>query len=83
MKHIEEVARAAETAFAETERRADLDRWYAQLICCLKEGIERAAISPYSKSPPAVVRFENYHQLYCKFIFRDFLVSNCVLHLFI
>uniref|UniRef100_A0A914ZGK6 Exocyst complex component Sec3 PIP2-binding N-terminal domain-containing protein n=1 Tax=Parascaris univalens TaxID=6257 RepID=A0A914ZGK6_PARUN len=64
LERFKEVACAAEAAFAETERRADLDRWYAQLICCMREGIERAAVSPYSKSPPAVVRFENYHQLY-------------------
>lgn len=59
-----EVARTAEAAFAGTERRADLDRWYAQLISSLKDGIERAATSPFSKSPAAVVRFENYHHLY-------------------
>lgn len=64
VEHFNEIARAAEAAFAETERRADLDRWYAQLIASLKEGIERGALSPYSKSPPTVVRFENYHRLY-------------------
>lgn len=64
LEHFNELARAAEVAFAETERRADLDRWYSQLIASLKEGIERAALSPYSKSPPTVVRFENYHHLY-------------------
>lgn len=62
--HFAEIARTAEAAFAGTERRADLDRWYAQLIASLKEGIERAAISTFSKSPSAVVRFENYHHLY-------------------
>ncbi|VDK45989.1 unnamed protein product [Anisakis simplex] len=64
LDHFNDIARVAEAAFADTERRADLDRWYAQLICCLKEGIDRAAVSPYSKSPSAVVRFENYHHLY-------------------
>uniref|UniRef100_A0A8R1XYQ7 Sec3-PIP2_bind domain-containing protein n=1 Tax=Onchocerca volvulus TaxID=6282 RepID=A0A8R1XYQ7_ONCVO len=59
-----ELARTAEAAFAGTERRADLDRWYAQLITSLKDGIEYAATSPFSKSPAAVVRFENYHHLY-------------------
>uniref|UniRef100_A0AAF5PH64 Sec3-PIP2_bind domain-containing protein n=2 Tax=Wuchereria bancrofti TaxID=6293 RepID=A0AAF5PH64_WUCBA len=59
-----ELARTAEAAFVGTERRADLDRWYIQLITSLKDGIECAAISPFSKSPAAVVRFENYHHLY-------------------
>uniref|UniRef100_A0A7I4KG83 BMA-SEC-3 n=1 Tax=Brugia malayi TaxID=6279 RepID=A0A7I4KG83_BRUMA len=58
------LARIAEAAFVGTERRADLDRWYIQLITSLKDGIECAAISPFSKSPAAVVRFENYHHLY-------------------
>ncbi|VDN07869.1 unnamed protein product [Thelazia callipaeda] len=59
-----ELARTTQAAFAETDRRTDLDRWYTQLITSLKNGIERAADSPFSKSPPAVVRFENYHHLY-------------------
>ncbi|MCP9266035.1 Exocyst complex component 1 [Dirofilaria immitis] len=59
-----ELAHTAETAFSGTERRADLDRWYVQLITSLKDGIEYAATSPFSKSPAAVVRFENYHRLY-------------------
>ncbi|VDO32030.1 unnamed protein product [Onchocerca flexuosa] len=59
-----ELARTAEAAFAGTERRADLNRWYAQLITSLKDGIEYAATSPFSKSPAAVVRFENYHYFY-------------------
>ncbi|VDK69188.1 unnamed protein product [Gongylonema pulchrum] len=59
-----EVASTAEMAFSGTERRADLDRWYTQLITSLKDGIEHTAVSPFSKSPPAVVRFENYHHLY-------------------
>ncbi|PIO72975.1 hypothetical protein TELCIR_05073 [Teladorsagia circumcincta] len=38
--------------------------WYTHLYRCVCEGIEKAASNPNSKSPTAVVRFENYHQLY-------------------
>uniref|UniRef100_A0A0N5AIT6 Sec3-PIP2_bind domain-containing protein n=1 Tax=Syphacia muris TaxID=451379 RepID=A0A0N5AIT6_9BILA len=64
LEHFNELARSAEAAFSDTERRADLDRWYVPLVTSLKEGIEKAAVSPYSKSPASVVRLENYHQLY-------------------
>lgn len=39
---------------------------YIHLYRCVCEGIEKAASNPNSKSPTAVVRFENYHHLYCK-----------------
>lgn len=72
---LQELARTAEAAFAGTERRADLDRWYVQLIISLKDGIEYAATSPFSKSPAAVVRFENYHHLYCTLKHLDLEVN--------
>lgn len=76
------MARTAEAAFAGTERRADLDRWYVQLIASLKDGIECAAVSPFSKSPAAVVRFENYHHLYCTLKRLDFAVNIIFLFLY-
>ncbi|VDD94922.1 unnamed protein product [Enterobius vermicularis] len=63
LEHFNSLALSAEAAFSETERRADLDRWYLQLISSLKEGIEKAAVSPNSKSPASVVRIENYHPI--------------------
>ncbi|VDN56326.1 unnamed protein product [Dracunculus medinensis] len=62
--YFKDVALTAEEAFADAERRTDLDRWYCQLLASLKKGIERAATSQYSKSPFTVVRFENYHHLF-------------------
>lgn len=56
--------RSAEVVFEGAERRSDLEKWYTHLFRCVCEGIENAAVNPNSKSPAAVVRFENYHQLY-------------------
>ncbi|VDO57788.1 unnamed protein product [Haemonchus placei] len=59
-----EFVRNAEAVFEGAERRTDLEKWYTHLYRCVCEGIEKAASNPNSKSPTAVVRFENYHQLY-------------------
>ncbi|MFH4984223.1 hypothetical protein AB6A40_010932 [Gnathostoma spinigerum] len=64
LERFRSTALTAEATFKDTDRRTDLDRWYVQLLSSLKEGIERAALSQHSKSPPSVVRFENYHRLY-------------------
>ncbi|VDP08342.1 unnamed protein product [Soboliphyme baturini] len=47
------------------QRRGDLDRWYPKFVDAICEAIEKAAEDPYSKSPPAVVQMENYHNLHC------------------
>uniref|UniRef100_A0A914X136 Exocyst complex component Sec3 PIP2-binding N-terminal domain-containing protein n=1 Tax=Plectus sambesii TaxID=2011161 RepID=A0A914X136_9BILA len=64
LRRFRAVAMEAEGAFKDSERRADVDRWYPQLVNAVCQGIEKAAVDPHSKSPAAVVRFENYHQLY-------------------
>ncbi|KAF8353645.1 sec-3, partial [Pristionchus pacificus] len=56
--------RLSEDRFKGSDRRTDLEKWYVTLVKATCEGIEKTASSPYSKSPPTVVRFENYHQLY-------------------
>ncbi|KAK6061299.1 exocyst complex component 1 family protein [Cooperia oncophora] len=64
IERFAEFVRNAETVFEGAERRTDLEKWYTHLYRCVCEGIEKAASNPNSKSPTAVVRFENYHQLY-------------------
>ncbi|CAD6187358.1 unnamed protein product [Caenorhabditis auriculariae] len=61
---FENFVRNAETIFEGAERRTDLEKWYSHLYRCLCDGIQRASANPNSKSPPSVVKFENYHQLY-------------------
>ncbi|VDL71679.1 unnamed protein product [Nippostrongylus brasiliensis] len=64
IERFADFVRNAETIFEGAERRTDLEKWYTHLYRCVCEGIEKAAVNPNSKSPTAVVRFENYHQLY-------------------
>ncbi|KAK5965150.1 Exocyst complex component 1 [Trichostrongylus colubriformis] len=64
IERFAEFVRNAEAVFEGAERRTDLEKWYTHLYRCVCEGIEKAALNPNSKSPTAVVRFENYHQLY-------------------
>ncbi|RCN30905.1 exocyst complex component 1 family protein [Ancylostoma caninum] len=64
IERFADFVRTAESIFEGAERRTDLEKWYIHLYRCVCEGIEKAASNPNSKSPTAVVRFENYHQLY-------------------
>ncbi|ETN84038.1 hypothetical protein NECAME_07065 [Necator americanus] len=64
IERFADFVRTAESIFEGAERRTDLEKWYVHLYRCVCEGIEKAASNPNSKSPMAVVRFENYHQLY-------------------
>ena len=68
ISQYEHLAKHAELLFENSERRADLEKWHEKLIDAVFKGINSVAESPNSKSPPAVVRLENFHQLYCKFI---------------
>lgn len=56
--------RYAEKVFVDAERRTDVERHYERLCRATMEGIQRAAVSPNSKSPALIVKAENYHQLY-------------------
>uniref|UniRef100_A0AC35UGF2 Sec3-PIP2_bind domain-containing protein n=1 Tax=Rhabditophanes sp. KR3021 TaxID=114890 RepID=A0AC35UGF2_9BILA len=60
------LAVVAEKAILGAERRNDLDRWYIELTNHLALIINTVAMSQYSKSPPTVVRFENFHHFYSK-----------------
>ncbi|GMR60521.1 hypothetical protein PMAYCL1PPCAC_30716, partial [Pristionchus mayeri] len=61
---LAQMIKLSEDRFKGSERRADLEKWYVNLVKATCEGIEKAATSPHTKSPATVVRFENYHQLY-------------------
>lgn len=52
----------AEAIANEVSRRLELDVHYKLLIKAVFEAIERIALSHY-KTPPHVIRFENYHHL--------------------
>lgn len=58
--------RRAEIIFENAERRTDLEKAYFNLCRAVCDGIQKAAANQYSKSPSSVVKFENYHELYCK-----------------
>ncbi|CAI5454116.1 unnamed protein product [Caenorhabditis angaria] len=62
--HFRHLSKRAETIFVNTERRTDLEKAYYHLCRAICDGIQRAAANPNSKSPPSVVKFENFHQLY-------------------
>uniref|UniRef100_A0A914Y6L1 Exocyst complex component Sec3 C-terminal domain-containing protein n=1 Tax=Panagrolaimus superbus TaxID=310955 RepID=A0A914Y6L1_9BILA len=64
ISQYENLAKHAEMLFENSERRTDLEKWHEKLIDALFKGINNVAESPNSKSPPAVVRLENFHQLY-------------------
>ncbi|CAB3399649.1 unnamed protein product [Caenorhabditis bovis] len=56
--------RKAERIFEGADRRTDLEKGYFNLCRAVTDGIQKAAAHPNSKSPPSVVKFENYHELY-------------------
>ena len=62
------LAQHCEELFTNSERRTDLEKWHEKLIDALFKGINGVADSSYSKSPSSVVRFENFHQVYRKFL---------------
>ncbi|KAH7724485.1 putative exocyst complex component Sec3 [Aphelenchoides avenae] len=64
IEHFQALARTADLIFGDSERRNDLEKWLEKLTDALVMGINMAAESPNSKSPAAVVRFENFHQLW-------------------
>lgn len=66
IEHFQALARTADIIFGDSERRNDLEKWLEKLTDALVMGINMAAESPNSKSPAAVVRFENFHQLWRK-----------------
>uniref|UniRef100_A0A7E4V4J2 Sec3-PIP2_bind domain-containing protein n=1 Tax=Panagrellus redivivus TaxID=6233 RepID=A0A7E4V4J2_PANRE len=61
---FEALAKHSEMLFEQSGRRTDLEKWHEKLVDALFKGINSVAESPYSKSPPAVVRLENFHELH-------------------
>ncbi|KAJ8682053.1 hypothetical protein QAD02_017845 [Eretmocerus hayati] len=56
-------ARMSETIFKNSDRKIDLDKWYTKLIYSMFEGIT-AHSTEHHKTPPEVVKMENFHHLY-------------------
>nr|XP_018898430.1 PREDICTED: exocyst complex component 1 isoform X2 [Bemisia tabaci] len=61
--NFEEFARTTEQIFKDTERRADLDKWYIKLVGAIFEAIPIVA-ADHPKTPPEVIKMENFHHLY-------------------
>ncbi|XP_065898319.1 exocyst complex component 1-like isoform X2 [Dysidea avara] len=59
---FENFAKRAEDIAGQIKRRYELDTSYKILIKAVFEAIERVAVS-HHKTPPNVIRFENYHHL--------------------
>lgn len=63
VENFEEFAMSAERIFKKSERRADLDKWYTQLVATIFEAIPNHA-QEHSKTPRQVVNMENYHHMH-------------------
>ncbi|XP_055693558.1 exocyst complex component 1 [Lutzomyia longipalpis] len=63
VENFEEFAVSAERIFKKSERRADLDKWYTQLVATIFECIPNHA-QEHSKTPRQVVNMENYHHMH-------------------
>ncbi|XP_050428979.1 exocyst complex component 1 [Adelges cooleyi] len=61
--NFEYFAKTAEQIFRETDRRADLDKWYVKLISTVFETIHSVS-NEHPKTPAEVIRMENFHHLY-------------------
>ncbi|KAK7070457.1 Exocyst complex component 1 [Halocaridina rubra] len=61
--NFEEFAQTAENVFKKSERRVDLDKWYARLMAAMFEHIPRVA-GEHQRTPPEVIKMENYHVLH-------------------
>lgn len=63
VSNFEEFANTAENIFKNTERRTDLDKWYVRLMGTMFETIQSIS-ADHPKTPPEVVKMENFHHLY-------------------
>lgn len=59
VENFEEFAVTAESIFRESDRRADLDKWYTKLIKAMFEGISIHAME-HSKTPHQVVKMGTF-----------------------
>lgn len=56
---MQEFAQTAETIFKDTERRADLDKWYIKLVAAMFEVIPAIA-NDHHKTPSEVIKMGKY-----------------------
>ncbi|XP_034249053.1 exocyst complex component 1 isoform X2 [Thrips palmi] len=61
--NFEDFARTSEEIFKNSDRRADLDKWYTKLVSAMFDAIPRIA-AEHPKTPSEVVKMENYHHLF-------------------
>ncbi|CAF0788718.1 unnamed protein product [Didymodactylos carnosus] len=62
--YFAEFTEEAETVFDKSQRAVDLHRVYKNLVAAIFRGIESCAMSAGDgKTPPSMVRLENYHQM--------------------
>lgn len=62
VENFEELARTAEKIFKQSERRADLEKWYIKLVQTIFERIPVHALD-HPKTPRQVVNMENFHHM--------------------
>lgn len=63
VENFEEFANTAESIFKKTERRADLDKWYVQLVEAISYAIPHHA-QEHPKTPHQVIKMENFHHMH-------------------
>ncbi|GIY61293.1 exocyst complex component 1 [Caerostris extrusa] len=61
--NFEIFARRAESIFKNSERRTDLDRWYAKLMRVIFDQVNAISLE-HPKTPQEVVQMENFHHLF-------------------
>ncbi|XP_073987849.1 exocyst complex component Sec3 isoform X2 [Rhodnius prolixus] len=61
--NFEIFAKTAESVFKESDRRADLDKWYVKLVGAMFEAIPTIAMD-HPKTPPEIIKMENFHHLF-------------------
>lgn len=63
VENFEEFATISENIFKKSVRRADIDKWYIQIVNTIFECISIHS-TEHPKTPSQVIKMENYHHMY-------------------
>lgn len=63
VENFEDFAKTAENIFKKSERRADMDKWYLQIVNRIFEYISTHS-NDHPKTPSQVIKMENYHHMF-------------------
>jgi len=63
VSNFESFASATESIFKGSERRSDLEKWYATLVTAMVNSVARIS-REHGKTPAEVIKMENFHHLH-------------------